>query len=321
MKRELGCFFCQELIPLQAFGKLDAERVKQVKSHVESCRACKIFQEQVNHGLEIVGKLKVLEPSQSLEKFVSAHQTLTRDLFQRLRWRNWPPGMRWTTELAGFAIALVLVVEFFPWNKLVRKFEPLPQKVAEVGPATPNAKPSPPPKAQAGVAGAPEQVAKNSASPAPTPVLVPSPKPAETSTAAAAIALQQKPEIPTQTKAPEPIQKGYIYRGEMTLNSAFPEPDTIRLTIESLGGEKAGQVRLGWKQQSGRYYHFTMPENKYEVLVNRLKAIGDLRIRKEPHPRVMPRGVARVILTVEEPGDYSTDREQTDQPGPDKADE
>ncbi|MNL61807.1 hypothetical protein D3C87_1857750 [compost metagenome] len=48
------------------------------------------------------------------------------------------------------------------------------------------------------------------------------------------------------------------------------------------------------------YFHFTLPEAKYAELEAFLATYGKARIGKEKHPRVMPDGIIRLILTVDE---------------------
>jgi hypothetical protein len=67
-----------------------------------------------------------------------------------------------------------------------------------------------------------------------------------------------------------------------------------------MGGRKAGEVPLGWKKGNSSYFHFTLPENKYEELKQFMTTYGTLKIQKEHHERVMPDGIIRLIISVEE---------------------
>jgi hypothetical protein len=93
--------------------------------------------------------------------------------------------------------------------------------------------------------------------------------------------------------------KGFVYRAFMSLDNVEDVADEITQKIEDQGGEKAGEVELGWKKGEGRYYHFAMPEANEEKLMNALRAYGPVRISKDPHPRVMPKGRVRIILWVD----------------------
>ncbi len=51
---------------------------------------------------------------------------------------------------------------------------------------------------------------------------------------------------------------------------------------------------------STAYFHFTMPENNYQQMTDAFKEYGQLKIAKEKHERIMPEGIVRVIITVDE---------------------
>jgi hypothetical protein len=93
--------------------------------------------------------------------------------------------------------------------------------------------------------------------------------------------------------------KGFVYRAFMTLPNLDEVGPKIADNIRDLGGEKAGEVELGWKRGTGRYYHFSLPEESEEKILEELRAYGPVRISKDPHPRVMPKGKIRFILWIE----------------------
>jgi hypothetical protein len=76
----------------------------------------------------------------------------------------------------------------------------------------------------------------------------------------------------------------------------------IVVQIKELGAEKAGEVELGWKRGTGRYFHFAIPEANEARLLEVLRAYGPVRISKDVHPRVMPAGQLRFILWIESSG-------------------
>jgi cytoskeletal protein RodZ len=114
------------------------------------------------------------------------------------------------------------------------------------------------------------------------------PKPVATSAAAS-------PTVVSSEKA----SRGYVYRAFMTLADLENVTPKITQQIKELGAEKAGEVELGWRRGSGRYYHFSMPESNEQRLLETLRGYGPVRISKDPHPRVMPPGQVRFILWVE----------------------
>lgn len=100
-------------------------------------------------------------------------------------------------------------------------------------------------------------------------------------------------------KKPEFKPKGFVYRAFMTLSNLEAVGDQIASDIKELGGTKAGEVELGWRRGTGRYYHFSLPEANEETILEKLRAFGPVRISKDPHPRVMPQGQVRFILWIE----------------------
>jgi hypothetical protein len=93
--------------------------------------------------------------------------------------------------------------------------------------------------------------------------------------------------------------RSFVYRAFMTLSDLEDITPKITQQIKELGAEKAGEVELGWRRGSGRYYHFTIPENSEQRLLESLRVYGPVRISKDPHPRLMPEGQVRFILWIE----------------------
>lgn len=102
--------------------------------------------------------------------------------------------------------------------------------------------------------------------------------------------------------------KGSILRGAIEVeafDSAWP---AIRDKIITLGGKAAGNVELGWlRRPDESYFHFTLPESNRSELETFLKTFGPVRISRERHPRVMPEGQIRIILTVKDGGPHEDD--------------
>lgn len=113
----------------------------------------------------------------------------------------------------------------------------------------------------------------------------------------------QDPQAPTVTVKDSGGQQpwqGVLYRASMTNDNLDSVTPLMKAEIEKLGGEKAGRVELGWRQADNvRYFHFTLPQVKYEELLKNLRYFGPVRIYKEAHWRQMPENQIRIILTVE----------------------
>jgi hypothetical protein len=94
--------------------------------------------------------------------------------------------------------------------------------------------------------------------------------------------------------------KGEIYRAFMKIDKIDQVTPEIREKILSLGGEKAGEVQIGWRKVDGSYFHFSIEESQLESLKQYLGAYGPVRVYKDAHWKVMPEGKIRMILWVED---------------------
>ncbi|HEY1079346.1 MAG TPA: hypothetical protein VGE46_04585, partial [Bdellovibrio sp.] len=134
------------------------------------------------------------------------------------------------------------------------------------------------------VGAPPKPTPAASAVPAKTPEKAPVAEPAATTVAAVA-----------------GVGGGFLYRGDIAVTNIAVIGPKITDKIAELGGRKAGSVELGWqKTPTSMYYHFTIPEAKYQDLLNFLGTYGKPKIAKEKHPRVMPDGIVRLIITLDE---------------------
>lgn len=104
-----------------------------------------------------------------------------------------------------------------------------------------------------------------------------------------------------ETPAAAAADTGYVYRGTVRIASIEVNGEKITEYIKSIGGRKAGDVELGWKKgPKTLYYHFTVPESKYEELKTFMERFGRTKLSKDKHPRKMPQGIIRLIVEVEE---------------------
>jgi hypothetical protein len=108
---------------------------------------------------------------------------------------------------------------------------------------------------------------------------------------------------PGEERLKEPIagMRGSLTRGEIDVNDFSNSWQAIRDKIIALDGKVAGNVELGWLRRPDQaYFHFTLPESNYSELELYLSTFGPVRFSKERHPRVMPEGQIRIILTVKD---------------------
>lgn len=316
-KRKLTRFLCQELLLDYILGNLDQGRKKAVEEFLPTCKDTQKEYEILKRGYDYAHNLHDLQIQKTLVEELFAIQSPTEHLQQKLSWKNWPETLRWISEALIISIVVAFFAVMIPWPKLAQmmpkrsqdlvlaeagretvekqkvddskkepeKALPADMKVAEEAGSTPN--PNKPAEVEApGVAPAvePEKNVANTAK----------------NIAAKIVSNMAVPEEgPTTVERPK--GKGELYRAFMNIQNLEEFAPQITQEIIKLGGEKAGQVELGWKKPGGHYYHFTLSESDYDKLLTSLGAFGPVRISAEPHPRVMPKGKIRIILWVEGP--------------------
>lgn len=94
--------------------------------------------------------------------------------------------------------------------------------------------------------------------------------------------------------------QGFLYRGKaQVINLDMTAKKLVEL-LAQLGASKAGEVELGWTKGNMRYFHFTIPEAKYNDVIKVFNSYGKFDLKKETHPRVMPKEISRFIVEVTE---------------------
>lgn len=94
--------------------------------------------------------------------------------------------------------------------------------------------------------------------------------------------------------------QGFVYRAYMNLKNLDVITPKIADEIRGMGGKKAGSVNLGWRRNGGSYYHFTLPEGQYANFEKAIQKYGTVKIVKDRHKRVMPKGQLRFLLWIED---------------------
>ncbi|HRO66015.1 MAG TPA: hypothetical protein PL182_00470 [Pseudobdellovibrionaceae bacterium] len=320
-KRELSPFAAHELLYDYHREALDPERMEgvreQLKKHAHLKRDLARMQ-SADLYLSLLGK--AVPPSDAIEK-IDEPDTYLSVLLKKTNYERWPLAIRWGIEAAVVLCVFLAVLIVMPWNQVLN-FGLSPQGreiiLAEVDHGSRSVFDDglipissdetagfedegvkPPTPVAAAPATPPSVTAPSAVPPGRTPPAA-SPSPSKASPASPA------PTPPTTAKpiAAEAFKKpgeGALYRGVLRVTNLDATGPKIVEKIEELGGRKAGQVELGWKKTAtSSYFHFTMPQAKYDDLIHFLADYGEPRIQKEKHPRVMPEGIVRLIIEVEE---------------------
>lgn len=315
-KREVSPFVGHELLYDHLMGNLDQEREAAVTDHLKFSRDAQLDLTKIQVGLQYAEKLSETVVSQPIMEQIGIPSNYLTVLMQKSQFERWPQGLKWGLEALVVVAGIVIVLTLTPWQKVVQFGMSTGSKdviLAEVS-KTENATAveEKPQFLDEGIkpGATPEPVAAASVAPVASPSVAAKATPAKTVLAAAPVA-----KVPTPAPKAEPAPKvdtaaetaasatggGFLYRGDVAVTNIAVVGPKITEKINELGGRKAGAVELGWqKTGTSMYYHFTIPEARYQDLLSFLSVYGKPALSKEKHPRVMPDGIIRLILTVDE---------------------
>ncbi len=296
-KRELSEFMTHELLYDYVKDLLDEERKKSVEEVLGKSDEIKSDLKTIQVGIQYLSMLSQTKVSFSLVQDVNERITYFGQIQKMMSYENWPPFVKWTLE-AVLVISVVITVSLIaPWGQFkdfVMRSKTSDLILAEI------------PKTETNNSGGSlntiEQDEKGhfadedeKETPVPPVAAVPvTEKPAPA------------PKKPTPTaavinKVEEPKKVGFVFRGTLSIVNVEAGTTKLKDKIVELGGRKAGEVELGWRRNEGDYYfHFTIPESKLETLQEYFKTLGAIKLSKDPHPRIMPDGILRMIITTEE---------------------
>jgi hypothetical protein len=297
----------EEMLFDYATRELDSERESDVRLEVEKS---KTFQEElakIQMGLNYFDSLSQIGLALSVVEEIRGQKTYWQHLRSHLSFQKWPPLLKWTFEAVSVVLVFAFLTVFIPWGQIrdfvlqesqteliiteVEKSKSrtqLSQVVAETndyedeGSTQSNATASVPD------ASVPTVASNSKLNPIDLPKATTNVDPGSTQTVAS-------------TQINETKKQGFVFRGSIKIVNAEVGSAKIKQKIVELGGRKAGEVELGWKRNQGDYYfHFTIPESKVSEVQEYVKTLGELQLSRDPHPRIMPDGIIRMILTAEE---------------------
>lgn len=296
-KRELSEFMTHELLYDYVKDLLDAERKKSVEEVLAKSEDLKADLKTIQVGIQYLDMLSQTKVSFSLVQDVSERMTYFGQIQKIMSYENWPPFVKWTLE-AVLVISVVITVSLIaPWGQFkdfVMRSKTSDLILAEI------------PKAEVNNSGgslntiekvekghfADEDEKETPAIPVAAAPVTEKPVPAPKKPAPVAAVVN---------KVEEPKKVGFVYRGTLSIVNAEVGTTKLKEMIVELGGRKAGEVELGWRRNEGDYYfHFTIPESKLDTLQEYFKTLGTIKLSKDPHPRIMPDGILRMIITTEE---------------------
>ncbi|OYZ23633.1 MAG: hypothetical protein B7Y39_04030 [Bdellovibrio sp. 28-41-41] len=334
-------FVANHLLFEYARNTLDPERKQSVEKALEAAPELQNEFIKLINGIQYCEKLSETLINDAAIKQIELQSSQVNFIVNRLRWHQWPLGFRWLVEAGVVALLLVVVLNVLPLNRIIHLNEGADNQtiVAEVErkkkpdlgesqeanvekpdftdeevkqplavatkDKTPNGaklKEDPVPTVTA-----PTKPVAVATKPPEPPVSVAATTTPPVSATTPAVAIPPKPTTQPVAVVSSPVTEksakstGWIYRGQFLVTNAEAVSPKIKDKIKELGGQKAGEVEIGWlKTPNVYYFHFTVPEAKLVELEALLKEYSSGKIIKEAHPRVMPDGIIRMLFTVEE---------------------
>ena len=317
-KRNLSEFMCIEMLYDYKSGKLDALRQQAVEEGLQNSPRVREELRKLSIGMTYCEKLKMTTVTEPLVDYIMTQPKPTEKAISKFKWNGLPQPVRWAFEAVVVAIAISLFVTQMPElfrgsgkkedsGFVVKKFDlkPMDSKI-DVAKTVAKQPETPKDVAPAPVAGSAPTQASTTPVPAPAPTTAPVQAPVPSVVATAPVVSPIPAPTPAAVAKTEektkPAKKGNAYLYRMVLRSDNVDQVTPSVTqlIKSLGGEKAGEVELGWRRKGGSYYHFSLPKANNQAFQDALKKFGQFSIVKSPHPRVMPEDTERFILWIEE---------------------
>ncbi|MBK9293856.1 MAG: hypothetical protein IPM57_05330 [Oligoflexia bacterium] len=292
----MSSFFCKELLPAFIEKDLDKNRAEAIENYLDKDQKLKQEYQKLKTQVEYLEEISRVTPNPELVKFILNQETNVQELINKYKWSRWSPASQWVVQLAVVGMFLVATVQIFPWLNLARSL-----KSTEIAFLTKQSQQEEDvlkigtrvvygpfwPKDMASPENYAKQVEENKIKNAQIADIVA--KTDETHN------LQGDEQEEVVVK-----QEGFVWRGVLHVPELNNDIATkISNHIVSLGGAKAGQVELGWVKGDTRYFHFTLPIDKYTEFQSFMVEQGKLILKKEKHPRVMKEGTMRIIMSVE----------------------
>ncbi len=306
-KREISPFFGQNFLYEYLQNLLDEERKKAVEEVIHSDKNTQSDFMKMTNGLQYVELLSEVVISDKIVDQTVNRNTSFHKILNKIKFDRWPLSIKWTLEALIIILAMVITLNVFPWGKIVHlasedqnkdmiitKIDRKKKELLNAGSERSlkevvNAKPE---FIDEGIKLDSKKVSlvkipfsvKNS-------IEIKSNEPN-----------QEKPVVQNSTDISNAkTTGGFLYRGQLQVTNVEMIAPKISDKIFELGGRKAGEVEIGWKKSNQTfYYHFTLPKSKLPELESLLKIYSELKLKKEPHARVMPDGILRIIFTIDE---------------------
>lgn len=335
-EREISEFICQEMLYEHFAGLLDPQRKKAVEEFLRKSETSQLEYQKLLRGVEFCARMNGVRLKPGALKDFSVKSVSFEKILGKGHWKNWPESLRHFTQATAVAAMTAFLVTLLPWEKIPVFSEQEADRTIEL--VKIGMTPRQEPHGEVADAGhehdeegvevsfevsPEEQIAvhevqdepSEQAAPEVTDVSAPTSSASVGEEDAAGVLAKADEEVtPSQERgavaveekslqeetSDDPRFQGFVYRVTMNLDELDKKSDLIAEKIRSMGGKKAGKVDLGWKTKGGRYFHFSLPENQQMEVISYLKSFGTVKLSKDAHRRVMPKGLVRFILWIED---------------------
>lgn len=314
-QRKVSSFIGQELLYDFMTGNLDSERRKAVEEYIDQNKEVQGDIQKIQHGMNYLEVLEQTKVSEALVEKIKQPTSYLDNLLLKMKFDDWSPGFKLGVEASVVAIGITVIAVVLPWKKMLdfrvdssdiilseitKKFDSKNPAEKEI-----TAKSDELIDKEKADISFPDEESGAAATAGAGAVIAASSTTTTSTTLKSAPAVAVVNNTTTTTMAANPAGEtkrvGYLFRGTVAITNAKAAASKLVEKVTSLGGRKAGNVELGWsKDNEGAYFHFTMPESNYQQMTEAFQEYGQLKIAKERHDRVMPEGIVRVIITVDE---------------------
>jgi len=300
-QRKITQFIGQELIYDYVMNKLDIERTHAVEEYLKSSREGQLDIQKINNAMTYLESLSETVVSDFLTEEIKKPSTYLDILLRKTGFDEWPKIIKVSFEFLVVSVGVISVILVIPWHRIMEinfsknreivllEVEKAKKQTRDEIPATESE--------NSEFVYPDDDLKKKTTVPENTNSKKESPPPQEqvkvVQNIVAAKSVENK-----ENKAEK--KQGFLYRGEIYVANLPVTTQKFVDYITEIGGRKAGGVPIGWTKGNSTYFHFTMPESKFESLQVFLTEYGEIKLQKLQHDRVMPDDIVRVIITVYE---------------------
>jgi len=330
-KRKVSSFLAHEMLFDYLMDRLDSERrtavENELKTDIENQKALAEMKKALNY----IEKINRVEIEQDFLEGMSESSNYISIMLKKTQFDKWPSSVKWSIEALIVVLGVVLFLVVVPWDQALKmtllpkekevilaeitkdpgtksninlaeiEKKEVPQFQDEEKKSTTDVAEEKPPSKVTIATTATNETTEATAPTQDGTAKVGAPIEQANSNARTSTTKESSSSVAATAEDAEKKSAGFLYRGHLEITNVEMNSPKITEKIIELGGRKAGEVDIGWKKSDTTYYyHFTLPEAKYNDLIEFFSEYTETELKKEKHPRVMPDGIIRLIITVDE---------------------